>query len=113
VAERSARLDQRAATLTIEGITMASIVEGGVQAFTVVAKNKAGVVVPDTGITVTAVGGKATVGTDGSAGSFTAGPAGEATLTASDGTLTSAPVTITIVVAAVDVTPASLEIVLG
>jgi hypothetical protein len=88
---------------------MAQVVEGGTFAFTVVAKNAAGRVVPDKGVTVSATGGSATVADDGSAGVFTAGAVdGDFAITATDGTLTSAPFAVSVVA---DNTPASLEVV--
>lgn len=84
---------------------MSTVVEGQVFAFTVVAKNAAGVVVPDSGIHVTS--GNATVGPDGSAGAFSSTSVGANTLTVSDGRLTATlAVTVT-----PDLTPATLEIV--
>lgn len=88
---------------------MAQVVEGGVLNFTVVAKNAAGRVVPDTGVVVTATGGVATVADDGSAGVYTAGAVdGDFAITAADGKLTSAPFEVTVTA---DNTPATLEVV--
>jgi hypothetical protein len=96
-------------SLEIVGAAMAQVVEGGVFNFTVVAKNAAGRVVPDKGVTVSATGGSATVADDGSAGVFTAGAVdGDFAITATDGTLTSAPFAVSVVA---DNTPASLEVV--
>jgi hypothetical protein len=96
-------------SIEIVGVAMAQVVEGGTFAFTVVAKNAAGRVVPDKGVTVSATGGSATVADDGSAGVFTAGAVdGDFAITATDGTLTSAPFAVSVVA---DNTPASLEVV--
>ncbi len=82
---------------------------GEALAFSVVAKNKAGRTVADTGITVTATLGTATVSDDGKVGSFIGTDEGDATLVATDGKLTSAAVTVTVT----DETPATLEVVLA
>jgi hypothetical protein len=96
-------------SIEIVGVAMAQVVEGGTFAFTVVAKNAAGRVVPDKGVTVSATGGSATVADDGSAGVFTAGAVdGDFAITATDGTLTSAPFAVSVVA---DNAPASLEVV--
>jgi hypothetical protein len=96
-------------SIEIVGVAMAQVVEGGTFAFTVVAKNAAGRVVPDKGVTVSATGGSATVADDGSAGVFTAGAVdGDFAITATDGTLTSAPFAVSVVA---DNTPATLEVV--
>jgi hypothetical protein len=96
-------------SIEIVGVAMAQVVEGGVFNFTVVAKNAAGRVVPDKGVTVSATGGSATVADDGSAGVFTAGAVdGDFAITATDGTLTSAPFAVSVVA---DNTPATLEVV--
>lgn len=96
-------------SLEIVGVVMAQVVEGGVLNFTVVAKNAAGRVVPDSGVTVVADGGVASVADDGSAGVFTAGAVdGDFAITATDGKLTSAPFPVSVVA---DNTPASLEVV--
>jgi hypothetical protein len=96
-------------SIEIVGVAMAQVVEGGVFNFTVVAKNAAGRVVPDKGVTVSATGGSATVADDGSAGVFTAGAVdGDFAITATDGTLTSAPFAVAVVA---DNAPASLEVV--
>ena len=96
-------------SIEIVGVAMAQVVEGGTFAFAVVAKNAAGRVVPDVGITVTADGGAATVADDGSAGVFTAGAVdGDFNIVATDGKLTSAPFSVSVVA---DNTPASLEVV--
>ncbi len=88
---------------------MAQVVEGGTVHFTVVAKNVAGRIVPDKGITASATGGLVTVADDGSAGVFTAGAVdGTFDIVATDGKLTSAALP---VVVTADNTPASLEIV--
>jgi len=95
-------------TLTIIGATnMADV--GKPFAFTVVAKNAAGAVVPDNTITVSTDNGTVTVASDGSGGVLTPGSAGTANLTATDGTLT----TSLAVAVADDLTPASLTIVPG
>ena len=95
-------------SLEIEA-AMAQVVEGGVFNFTVVAKNAAGRVVPDSGIVVTATGGTVTVADDGSARVFTAGGVdGDFAITAADAKLTSAPFPVSVVA---DNTPASLEVV--
>ncbi len=96
-------------SLEIVGVAMAQVVEGGTFAFTVVAKNAAGRVVPDSGISVSATGGTATVADDGSAGVFTAGTVdGDFAIAATDGKLSAAPFLVTVVA---DNTPASLEVV--
>ncbi len=96
-------------SIEIVGVAMAQVVEGGTFAFTVVAKNAAGRVVPDKGVTVSATGGSATVADDGSAGVFTAGAVdGDFAITATDGALTSAPFAVSVVA---DNSPASLEVV--
>jgi len=96
-------------SLEIVGVVMAQVVEGGVFNFTVVAKNAAGRVVPDSGIVVTATGGTVTVADDGSAGVFTAGGVdGDFAITAADAKLTSAPFPVSVVA---DNTPATLEVV--
>ena len=90
---------------------MANVVEGGVLNFTVVAKNAAGRVVPDSGISasVDTPVGTVTVNADGSGGVFTAGSTdGSGNIFATDGKLTSAPFPVTV---AADNTPASLEVV--
>ncbi len=102
------RHHNRAATLEIRSKKMASVVEGGTLAFTVVAKNKKGVVVPDTGIKVSVDAGAASVNDDGSGGLFAAGDPGVATLVATDGTINSDPFVITV---STDVSPATLEVV--
>jgi hypothetical protein len=94
-------------SLTIKVTQMSDL--GKPVAFTVVAKNASGRVVPDSGITVTATGGSATVNPDGSGGSFTGTVEGPATLVATDGKITSSVVTIDVV----DATPATLEIILS
>jgi hypothetical protein len=96
-------------SLEIVGVVMAQVVEGGVFNFTVVAKNAAGRVVPDSGVTVSVTGGSAVVADDGSAGVYTAGAVdGDFAIVASDGKLTSAPFPVTV---AADNAPASLEVV--
>jgi len=98
-------------SLEIVGVVMAQVVEGGVFNFTVVAKNAAGRVVPDKGITasVDPSAGTVTVADDGSAGVFTAGNVdGDFAIAATDGTLKAAPFVVTV---AADNTPATLEIV--
>ncbi len=88
---------------------MAQVVEGGTFAFTVVAKNAAGRVVPDKGITVTADGGVASVADDGSAGAYVAGAVdGDFNINATDGTVVAAPFPITVTA---DNSVASLEVV--
>lgn len=92
-------------TLTILGETnMADI--GTPFLFTVVAKNAAGVVVPDTTIVVTTDNGTVTCNPDGSGGVLNAATAGTANLSATDGKLTT-----TLAVPVVDNVPASLTIV--
>lgn len=96
-------------SLEIVGATMASVVEGGVLNFTVVAKNAAGRVVPDSGVVVTTTGGTVTVADDGSAGVFTAGAVdGDFAITAADAKLTSVPFAVSVVA---DNAPATLEVV--
>ena len=103
--------DPKAVRLEIRSKTMADLNVGAVFNFTVVAANKAGTTVPDTGITVSVDNpavGTVTVNPDGTAGVFTAVAAGAANLVATDGKITSAPFPVNVVA---DVTPASLTIV--
>ena len=90
------------------------IVVGGTGAFTVVAKNKEGMVVPDTNIVVSSSDTTivtATVNTDGSNGVATGVGVGSANLTATDGTITSAPLAVNVtqdlVVATLDIVPSA------
>lgn len=97
-------------SLEIEA-AMAQVVEGGVFNFTVVAKNAAGRVVLDTGISasVDPTAGTVAVNPDGTGGVFTAASVdGDFAITATDGKLTSAPFVVTVTP---DNTPASLEVV--
>ncbi len=96
-------------SIEIVGVAMAQVVEGGTFAFTVVAKNAAGRVVPDKGITVTADGGVASVADDGSAGAYVAGAVdGDFNINATDGTVVAAPFPITVTA---DNAVATLEVV--
>jgi hypothetical protein len=99
--------DNRPASLVIKGAIMADV--GVAFLFTVIAKNAAGRIVPDKGVTV-ATDNPAfvtSVADDGSAGSVTSAVEGSGNLTATDGTLTSATFPVTFA----DNKPATLEIV--
>ncbi len=106
------RRPHRREVITLE-IDMATtqVTVGIPEAFVVNALNAAGLIVADSGITVTVDNGTASISTDGSAGTFTAATPGPVTLTATDGKLTTTS-SVT-AVAAVDNTPASLSIVLA
>jgi hypothetical protein len=87
------------------------IIVGATGAFTVVARNKAGDIVPDTNITVTSDNTAvvtATVNTDGSNGVATGVAVGAGNLTATDGTITSPALVVNV---NPDLTVASLTIV--
>ena len=106
--KRIRHLFDRPFILDIEG-TFMDVIVGQTANFTVVAKNAAGTVVPDTNISVTVdANGTATVNADGTGGVFTATSVGSANIVATDGTLTSPPVSINCVA---DTKPATLEIV--
>lgn len=96
-------------SLEIIGPYMREVVEGQAMPFSVVAKNVLGRVVPDVGVTVSAIGvvGTVAVADDGSAGAFV-GASGSGSLVATDGKVTSPAFDVSVTP---DNTPASLEIV--